>query len=331
MKQITVIDAETDPFGSVDYPAPFIWGFYDGSKFKSFNETEKMIEFLYPKDITVYAHNGGKFDFHFLLDYIPSDEHISVINGRLVKFKIGNCEFRDSYPILQSPLSAFSKLNIDYDKMRKEVRHLHMDEIKRYLEYDCISLYDTINAFIDKYGKHLTLPSAAINQLKNIELIELPRISSSVDEDLRKYYFGGRTEVFKYGKSNGPITCIDINSAYPYAMMHDHPYSENPEINEINRELKIDEIKTYNFYDIECKTQHIGPFPERKENGGIHFPITDELKTFHVTGWELITAIDNKLCYDLKVINEINFNETKSFEIFVTKFWEQKLNSEKGS
>ena len=331
MKPITVIDAETDPFGAVDYPQPFIWGFYDGSLYKTFETEESLIEFLYPRDITVYAHNGGKFDFHFLLDFIPEGESISVINGRLVKFRIGNCEFRDSYPILQSPLSAFSKLDIDYDKMRKEVRHLHMEEIKQYLQYDCVSLYNVTTKFIDTYGKHLTLPSSAINQLKKIEEIELPKQSTSMDEYLRDYYYGGRTQVFEYGLINESVTLIDINSAYPYAMEFNHPFSETAEIIEHNKKIKSSEVIEQSFYTIKAKTKTIGPFPVRKENGGIDFPITDQLTEFHVTGWELKTAIDNELCYELKVVTETRFNETRNFSTFVQKFWEQKLNSEKGS
>ena len=80
-RTIAVIDCETDPFKRGRIPAPFIWGFYNGEtyeEFTNFNEvpstkllkdmrdTSELIPYLQSQDIIVYAHNGGKFDYHFL-------------------------------------------------------------------------------------------------------------------------------------------------------------------------------------------------------------------------------------------------------------------------
>ena len=330
-KTICTIDAETDPFGSVDFPEPFIWGFFDGVQFLTFDHAEPMIEYLYNKHLIVYAHNGGKFDFHFLLDYIPAHTKPTVINGRLVKFKIGNCEFRDSYPLLNQPLSAFSKLEIDYNKMRKENREANMEEIITYLKYDCESLYNAVNAFIDGYGKHLTVPGSAINQIKLIEELKLPKQTEQRDAQLRNYYFGGRTQVFRYGLINEKSKMIDINSAYSRAMIEDHPFSETMETIPILRKYKGEKINCQAFYNIKCKTQKIGPFPLKVKNVGVTFPIVDTQTEFYVTGWELSKAIELNLCYDLYIETKIVFHETKNFKKFINHFYEIKKHAKKGS
>ena len=91
MKKIAVIDAETDPFRKGRVPKPFVWGFYDGETYLDFwtDDVHEIIKFLQNEEYIVYAHNGGKFDYHFMLDYINLYEDISIINGRLAKFYIG--------------------------------------------------------------------------------------------------------------------------------------------------------------------------------------------------------------------------------------------------
>ena len=90
MKPIAVVDAETDPFKKGRIPAPFLWGFYDGSTYEKFTSTDELIIYLYDKPIIVYAHNGGKFDWHFVLDYIDPYTKVQIINGRIAKFRTGD-------------------------------------------------------------------------------------------------------------------------------------------------------------------------------------------------------------------------------------------------
>ena len=89
MKEIWAVDSETDPFKAGRVPAPFIWGAYNGSEYHSFTKTDDMVDFFLDKDVIVYAHNGGKFDWHFILHRLEQFEPLMVISGRLSKFKIG--------------------------------------------------------------------------------------------------------------------------------------------------------------------------------------------------------------------------------------------------
>ncbi len=99
---LATVDSETDPFKIGRYPKPFIWGFYDGSIYEEFNNVRALLDFFEKqfteKDIQyrVYAHNGGKFDYHFMLEHLEADTDVMIINGRLSKFNIGPTEFRDS-------------------------------------------------------------------------------------------------------------------------------------------------------------------------------------------------------------------------------------------
>lgn len=129
IKRIASCDCETDPFLYGRTPKPFAWGFYDGESYVYFWGTDSTAEFIdYIKDeenLIIYAHNGGKFDFFYLLKWLDPD--IQIINGRIAKATLfgGRVELRDSYLILPLPLSAHDKDSIDYNKMEANVRELH--------------------------------------------------------------------------------------------------------------------------------------------------------------------------------------------------------------
>src|SRR4051812_21942910 len=113
MREIWVADAETDPFEHGADIQPFIWGAFNGTEYHEFETTAALVDFFRDKKVIVYAHNGGRFDWHFLLPHLDPFTPVMIIAGRLAKFTIGECEFRDSYNILPSPLSAYQKDEID--------------------------------------------------------------------------------------------------------------------------------------------------------------------------------------------------------------------------
>lgn len=160
--EIWVADSETDPFAPDVIPKPFIWGLYNGTDYYEFNNSDAFVDFVTAWDIIVYAHNGGKFDWHFISHRFEPDNPILVIAGRLSRFNIGKCEFRDSINIYAKPLEAFSKEKFDYDKMHESVRDQYMPEIKKYLRSDCENLYNLVTGFINEYGFNITTASAAM-------------------------------------------------------------------------------------------------------------------------------------------------------------------------
>jgi hypothetical protein len=163
-KLLAVVDSETDPFKHGRIPQPFVWGLYreTGSgtfDYKSFwgeDCTLQLLDYLSGWKGIVYAHNGGKFDFFYLLNHFKEWEHPvtpNLIKSRIAKLKWGPTEFRDSYLILPVALKTTGdKDEIDYRLFEKETRNQHREEILSYLKQDCVGLYDNVRSFIDRFG-----------------------------------------------------------------------------------------------------------------------------------------------------------------------------------
>src|ERR1700752_5217130 len=123
--EIGTLDCETDPFKVGRIPKNFLWGVYIRSTYYEFTEPAQVAGFLMEecKGCILYAHNGGKFeDFHALIPFANLHEPITIINGRLVKFMIGECELRDSLAILPVALEKYKKQKINYAIFEPEVR-----------------------------------------------------------------------------------------------------------------------------------------------------------------------------------------------------------------
>lgn len=324
-KFLGVIDAETDPFKIGRIPLPFAWGFYreteNGLKYTYYwgeSATRQLFRDLEQFNGIVYAHNGGKFDYFYLMEFLPDYPEVMSINGRIAKLKFDKCELRDSYLIIPTKLKETGeKDEIDYELMESDKREENREEILSYLKQDCIALFDTVKEFISTYGLGLTIRNRAFDQLNRME-IKPPVSNENTDELFRKYYYGGRCECFESGKIVGNIQVFDINSAYPFAMIHKHAWglskvilSELPN----NREM-IGRC----FITLECCSK--GAFPERKKDGGIHFP--EKQGIYHVTGWEYLAAKDLGLITHVKIIVCIVPMECQSLEKFVSKFYAQK-------
>lgn len=326
-KKFAVIDCETDPFKEGRIPEPFIWGYYspdDG--FLKFKDTTELFEFLQGQDLRIYAHNGGKFDFHYMLDKIPSWEKVIMINGRLAQFRIDDLEFCDSYCILPVPLSAYQKTKIDYNIFEKENRDKPENKalIESYLEDDCIFLYELIEAFLAENGFSLTIASSAIKKLQKIEQIKIPDSGRPFFESIRPYYFGGRVECFKKGIIKADMTYLDINSAYPYAMIHEHPVETAFTARE-----KKPQIKGHNFYKFQAAS--LGAFPFRNDDKSLSFPNDNQDRIFCCSGWELLAAQKLDLLKRCIHIEQKIFLKTQNFKEYVNHFYTIKCTSKKGS
>lgn len=72
-------------------------------EYYEFDDTEEFIDFVSGQEIIVYAHNGGKFDRHFIIEKISHYEPLTIINGRLAKFKIGWWNFAIATTLFCAP------------------------------------------------------------------------------------------------------------------------------------------------------------------------------------------------------------------------------------
>ncbi len=328
-REIAVADCETDPFkkGRTDIK-PFIWGFYDGCIYKEFDDTKKFVEYVSELDIVLYAHNGGKFDWFFILDYLEEFGELMIINGRLAKFKIGNCEFRDSYNILPVPLAAYKKDEIDYAIMERDERDKPKNrrEIQKYLRSDCVYLFDLVSHFITNYGNGLTLAGSAMKfWQKHCDQIA-PRTSHAFYENFKNFYYGGRVECFRGGVFREEFNVVDINSAYPWAMMHLHPYGRTYDIS--SKLPKSDAHIQRAFIVLDCISA--GAFPFR-EKDGLEFPDDDIKRRYSVTGWEYLAAVELNALSEVEIIEVTTFSDSINFTDYIEHFYKLKSDSERDS
>jgi hypothetical protein len=322
-RKIAVIDAETDPFVFGKIPKYFLFGFFNGENYIEFKHIDELIKYCSDKYLTIYAHNGGRFDFHLgILSYLKNFDPIKIINGRIAKFDIGKCEFRDSYLILPTALSKYKKDEIDYDIFTREKRNIpeNYQKIRKYLENDCRYLYEYIDAFIKLNGKTLTLASAAMRQCRKIEKIVVPKGTKIFHDFFVPFYFGGRVQAFKTGYFDKKLISLDINSAYPYAMTFNHPWLEN---------YYIDDKITDDTFFVELEAEKQGYFPLRT-NAGLTFPTGGGKEKFKITIWEYKAAQKIDLLGH-KILRTINFPEKINFKKYVEFYFKIKKEALPGS
>lgn len=315
-KKIASCDCETDPFEHGLQIKPFLWGFWDGKEYREFDETGDFVEFVSALPIVLYAHNGGKFDFMFLLKFLR-ETRAQIINGRFVSLNLGNCELRDSYSIIPEPLKNFgAKQDIEMWKLRAENRAQHMGEIKSYCEQDCKILYDAVKRYREKAGKQKTIASNALTFARKLGL-DPGKTNHRFDEDFRPFYFGGRTECFQPGTHRN-IRLIDIHSAYPYAMSHNHATGHDFTWKSDFTGMSEEEMQC-SFVTLECMSR--GAFPKRT-NDGLAFPHAYD--RYHVTGWEFLTALQLGLIEDLKIETVRTTDARITFKPYVDHWYAEK-------
>lgn len=336
-KRVAVFDTETDPFLAGREPLPFVVGFYDGASFSHWWGSS-CIEFFgdylatLKEPLLIYAHNGGKFDFFFLLAMGLVEGPIKIIGGRLVEARIGIHTLRDSVAIIPVALGSYKKDEIDYAKMEADVRDSHKDEIVSYLKTDCISLYELVYAFVERFGPKLTIAGTAMDELKQTE--DIPRLSQRHDKAMRRFYFGGRVQCFEKGIIHAPLKLIDVNSMYPDRMAAVfHPTGEEYTVFDgedeipLASDMRIDgEPDRPYFAVVKCLQYGHGSFPWRAADGSLSFsPHTGE---YCVTSHELQAAHDCGLLPAVEVIELYVPTEAVTFEDFVNKFMREKIEAE---
>lgn len=314
-RKIVAIDCETDPFLNGRIPAPFLWGAYDGDDFTIYDDAKDLIDDFKDRHVYLFAHNGGKFDFMFLLKYID-ETRARIIKSRIVEFKIGNAILRDSWSIIPIPLRDYRKDEIEYWKLEKEHRDTHRKEILRYLETDCVSLYELVAQYFERVGRKTTIASNALAFARG-QGIDVGRTNRHYDAKFRPFYYGGRCEAFQAGEFNN-VNTFDLVSAYPFAMIHQHP--TGTEIKEATtlKGLSDSQIQR-SFIDVTCVSEGALPVATKI---GLSFPHI--LGRFQVTGWEYLVAKKHNLIRHDKINHVFTFDHTLDFKPYIDHWFEIK-------
>lgn len=321
--EIWALDCETDPFkkGRAT-PLPFLWGAYCKrlDRYETFGHGSLVLNFFAEQRCTVYAHNGGRFDYHYLREGFESEKPVLVINGRIAKFRVGRAEFRDSYSILPVPLADYQKETIDYSIFEPEVRELpeNKTRIESYLRSDCVNLADLLDKFFSRFGRALTQAGCAMSYwVKHYHNGVKPRQSAVQFERYKPYFFGGRVECFAAGYAETHFTVVDKNSAYPNAMMQEHPAAS---VGALLSDIPSDVERCM----ISLNAVSRGAFPYREDSGMLVFPRDREARDYHITGWELAKALELRLVKINRVHEVHHFAETMNFRDYITHFYQER-------
>lgn len=310
---IATADCETNPFEYGALIKPFVWGFYseaEGSNhfWHDDNCNDMFIDFLYSLDRPhmIYMHNGGKFDLMFLLEYITGE--VRIVNGRILECRIGPHIIRDSYAAIPEPLAVYKKDDMDYNLLRPEKRNKNRTKIIKYLNNDCIYLFEMITRFIGEFGNRLTIGGAAMEQLQLHH--EFESGNENFDKTFRPFYSGGRNQCFKTGIINQPIKVYDVNSMYPSVMRNElHPigtgYVES-KIIDSNTDFAI--IEAINHGAIAMRSK-------------ISLDFTCPRGEFFATGHEIRAGLDTGTLEILSVKNAFQFIRRSNFAAFIDHFF----------
>lgn len=328
--EVAVLDFETDPFKYGRVPEPFAAGFLWRDYYHEFWGTAREIvyqisEMIKSIDVplVIYAHNGGKFDFYFMWKHIENP--VRIIHGRIVSFRIGIHELRDSWAIMPFALATYKKTEIDYGKFEPEVRDQHKAEILAYLRDDCRDLKALCDVFVSRFGFKLTIAGTAMKELRKLHKQE--SLGGSHDRRFRPYYFGGRVECFESGVVTGDFKVYDVNSMYPAVMANfDHPIG-GEYIRVRNAKLSPSGwIVGYPgcMYFAQVEGENRGALPTRDLTGskGLNFDQDEGL--FHVTSHELRAAIEVGKFRVRKIPLALVAVRVQRFTHFVAKFSDEK-------
>lgn len=179
-----------------------------------------------------YAHYGGGFDNHFIINEINKRKYRLVfknISGNLstvsVYYKNSNkklFELRDSYNILPFALEYLAKELTNKRKLdidRTKIHEYSKQEIDDYVLSDSVILHEAITNYLKLTGKdkiRLTIASECFAEHKKLFDHKKLRVPAILDSFLRQSYGGARTEVFKrYGED---LKYYDFKSMYPSVM-----------------------------------------------------------------------------------------------------------------
>lgn len=244
---------------------PYAVGFYDGETYTEFKGKKCIIDFL--KNVirkkyrayTIFAHNGGRFDFNFLMEVLKHwgyDINMVFQGSRCILLKVYHqkegktsdrqarnaTRFCDSYALLLSSLDNLTKhFNVKHKKLnfmdkptdKKDFEYLYKlykkgdSKFYNYLKNDVLGLYEVIKKFndiiIEQNGiMSITIASTALKTFQS-GFLKNPIKMTNIDTNLemKKAYYGGRVEIFNmYLPEYEYYNVYDINSLYPFEMFN---------------------------------------------------------------------------------------------------------------
>lgn len=203
-----------------------------------------------PLDLIV-AHNGGRFDLLFLLDACAGIPMTGVLAGAsLISLQArGHAECRDSFRLFPMSLDKWTgeKLALDpvlfpgsYESISRNMTAAQWQQLEDYCVQDCRALLHAFGEWCE-YGQDIgaqiyvtkkngdrkqwprkTLGAVGAATCQAMGCFVDPPLDWGRYESERDAYYGGRVEVYRTHAPAG--LRYDVNSMYPWALLHDVPH-----------------------------------------------------------------------------------------------------------
>lgn len=257
-RKFLILDLETKngDTQSAGFTRPFLAGVYDGKVYTPYHGSDCVALAL--KHVLraeycgfhIYAHNGGRFDFLFLLPHLVTEAAASQLLYRIIPVSSaiqvldvwhpnshhGKWRFLDSVKLIPMTLDKAAKTFGVENKMKFDLNtpDTEVEAWSAYNRIDCIALYQVLEKFHDYVEGRLngevgiTAPSTSMRVYRRNYLPFSLSRNQEHHGFFRSAYFGGRTEAYFRGKAQA-LNYYDINSSYPAAMLENMPVGKMQE------------------------------------------------------------------------------------------------------
>lgn len=303
-------------------------GFFDGERYSNFRHVSDFLDHVCRREYSgwrIFAHYGGKFDIDYIFDWLRANRPEIPINfycsgSCVVSFTIhvGRYRFRfaDSYRLMDSPLSTLTKeFDVEHKKQKFDPSSIE------YNRHDCLGLYEVLQKFFALFDlTRETIASQALAVFKTRFLTRpIYGIPRRAEDFVRKGYFGGRVEVYRYDPKR--LNKYDVNSLYPFAMLDPVPV----EYNGFTTRLPDDDSEI-GFYDadVDYPDTYLPVLPT-VFSGRLFFPVGKFRGIF--SSMELRRAIEDGAC--IRINGGIIFKAERIFSGFVDSLYRMRLDAEK--
>ncbi|HEX14228.1 MAG TPA: hypothetical protein ENO40_07080 [Desulfurella acetivorans] len=314
----------------------YLGGIYSEERgFLYFSNIEQFIKELENYQI-IFFHNLN-FDLQVLIKNLQDKHKIECkagVNGsRLIQVRLQIDDvvlnLADSMNIYNMSLEKLERSfkierktsNIKQD--RENIEKYDRYEVIKYLEEDCLNLYNILKQTFEFYGvKKLTIASLSYYKLLNDYLFNKYRrddIIRKFPDWVRGAYKGGRVEVFKrYGRN---LYYYDVNSLYPKVMFNNEfPIGRGYYTNEyVFGKLGVYKLNVKKYKPIGFSLLSI-----HNENGKLLF-VEGENYEACLTSAEIDYMFENSEVFEFEVLEGLYFEHSEYiFEEFIDYFYTER-------
>ena len=288
-----VFDIETQ-----DWTTFVCGGIYtkDGSYYEyRFDSEEEMARDLAEMEGSVWAHNGGGFDFKWLLDWFMRwglQCRITSAGGTIIAIYVGKLRLFDSLALTKISLAKFTEgMEVEktdtglpcvcgnycggYCSIKRDMSPEYWKRTLAYLETDCKGLFHALEAlqtFADNEDIDLGATVGGSAWRNASRLLDLPNASDDVPNHMfvRDSYFGGRVQLFRPQSIDGGE--YDVNSMYPSRLAFCKLPAGTPTVNwglQAHSRL-MDCVPGFYECEVEVPYMHLPPLPVRTKDRVIY-------------------------------------------------------------